>query len=140
VGSVIGPVAASRLSDRVGRRAILLVSFLLSTVTTVAFMATTGEETPLAVVAVILFLMGAFVFIESPVIQSYMADTVPAGQRDVLFGFYFAWVYAIGAVWVFAIGAAIDWGGFSMAWTITALSYLGAAACILFSREDAVAR
>jgi MFS family permease len=136
VGSVVGPVAASRLSDRLGRKSILLASFVLSTVTTVAFMATTGEDTPLAVVAVILFLMGAFVFIESPVIQSYMADTVPAGQRDVLFGFYFAWAYAIGAIWVYAIGAAIDWGGFGMAWTITAASYLGAAACILFSSEE----
>jgi MFS family permease len=115
---------------------ILVGSFLLSAVTTVVFVAVTGEDTPLPLVAVILFLMGAFVFVESPVIQSYMADTVPAGQRDVLFGFYFAWVYAIGAVWVYAIGAAIDWAGFGAAWTITAATYVGAAICILFSREE----
>lgn len=140
VGSVLGPVAASRLSDRVGRRAVLLASFLLSTLTTVVFVAVTGREAPLVAVALVLFLMGAFVFVESPVIQSYMADTVPSGQRDVLFGFYFAWVYAIGAVWVYAIGAAVDWGGFGVAWGITAASYLGAAICILFSREEVPSR
>jgi MFS family permease len=140
IGSVVGPVLAARLSDRMGRRAILLASFLLSALTTVIFLLVVGEATPLPITAVLLFFMGAFVFIESPVIQSYMADTVPAGQRDVLFGFYFAWVYAVGALWVFAIGAAIDWGGFGLAWTITSLSYLGAAVCIFVSREEAASQ
>jgi MFS family permease len=135
LGSVAGPMLAGQASDRFGRKAVLLTSLTLSTVTTI-LLAASGTP-PVPVLALLLFLMGAFVFVESPVIQSYMADSVASGKRDVLFGFYFAWVYAVGAIWLTAIGLVVDKLGFSSAWLLMAASYLGAALFVLQSREEA---
>ncbi len=69
-------------------------------------------------------------------IPLFLVNGLNYAGDDVLFGFYCAWTYAIGALWVAAIGAAIDRGGFTMAWIITAITYLGAAGCIFLSRDD----
>lgn len=133
VGSVVGPMAAGQLSDRYGRKAILLGSLALSTATTVVLASTDAPE--ISFLGLLFFFMGAFVFAESPLIQSFLADSVPSGQRDLLFGFYFAWVYGVGALWVSFIGALIDRAGFGPAWWVVAGSYVGAALLVLNSRE-----
>lgn len=135
VGSVIGPMIAGSLSDRFGRKIVIIAVLGLSTLLTISL--ATVEAPSTVVLAVVLFLMGAIVFSESPLIQSFMADSIPAGERDLSYGFYFAMVYAAGAVWVWLIGALIDRAGFGPAWWLVASSYLGAALLVLASREQA---
>lgn len=132
-GAVVGPMGAGRLSDWLGRKTVLVVTLVLAAASTVPF----ALALPLAVpmLAVVLFVMGVFAFTESPLIQSFLADCAPAGERDVLFGFYFAWTFAVGAVWLALIGVLIDQAGFTPAWWLMAASYLGAILCILPTRE-----
>jgi len=134
LGTVLGPITAGQLSDRFGRKAVLMCTYALSTLVTVVFALATSPAASL--LGVVLFLMGAFVFCESPLIQSYMADSVEAGKRDVLFGFYFAWTYGLGALWVPLVGLLIDQFGFSATWLLIAVSYLGGALMVQQSRED----
>ena len=68
-----------------------------------------------------------------------MADSVESGNRDVLFGFYFAWTYAMGALWVPLVGTLIDHFGFSATWLLIAVSYLGGALMVQQSREEQLA-
>jgi len=136
VGTVLGPVAAGQLSDRYGRKTILMATYGLSFLVTAAFALSGNPVAP--VLGIVLFLMGAFVFCESPLIQSYMADSVEAGKRDVLFGFYFAWTYAMGALWVPLVGTLIDRIGFSATWLLIAVSYLGGALMVQQSRENTI--
>src|SRR5581483_9374234 len=56
VGSVVGPMGAGRLSDRVGRKAVLVASLLLATAVTLLLPATAVLGA--VAVAVALFLMG----------------------------------------------------------------------------------
>lgn len=135
VGSVIGPMVAGSLSDRYGRKTVILTVLGLSTLLTISL--ATLEAPSTAVLALVLFLMGAIVFSESPLIQSFMADSIPSGERDLSYGFYFAMVYAAGALWVWLIGAMVDQAGFGPAWWLVASSYLGAALLVLASREGA---
>ncbi|HZT07371.1 MAG TPA: MFS transporter [Chloroflexota bacterium] len=133
VGSVVGPMAAGRLSDRVGRKLVLVGALVLATIVTLALPA--FHEGGVAVLAVVLFLMGAFAFAESPLVQTFAADSVAAGERDILFGFYYAWVFAVGAGWIALIAALIDRVGFEPVWGLIAASYLASALLILLARE-----
>ena len=99
----------------------------------VATVAVGGPTLPLLGLA--LFLLGMFAFTESSLIQVFLADSVAAPDRELVFGLYFAWVFTIGAPWTALIGAIVDRAGFAPAFALMGAAYLGAAALLLPSRE-----
>jgi MFS transporter, FSR family, fosmidomycin resistance protein len=137
VGSVVGPLVAGPISDRVGRRTVLLLAYPLSAITTVAvFMAPRGGPW----LALALASMGLVVYLESPLLQAYLADAAPEGERDAIFSLYFAVAFGVGALWAAAVGAAIGPLGFPTVFIIMATTYLLAGACVALMREGRAAR
>ena len=132
VGSVVGPLIGGPLSDRLGRRRLLLVAYPLSALTTVAVLSApvTGPWLALALAA-----MGLVVYLESPLLQAFLADEAPALERDAIFSLYFAVAFGIGALWAAAIGAAVGPLGFPTVFAIMATSYIAAGLCVLLMRE-----
>jgi MFS family permease len=127
VGSVVGPLLAGVLSDRFGRRRVLITYYLLSAVGILAF---TAAGANLLVLVPLLLPFGTAVFSESPVLQAYLADRATGPIRDVAFAVYFTFAFGIGAFWAFVIGQVVDGAGYPVAFGVMALSYLAAAAML----------
>ncbi|HYM51217.1 MAG TPA: MFS transporter [Candidatus Limnocylindrales bacterium] len=137
VGSVVGPLIGGRLSDRAGRRPVLLLVFAASALSTavLALSPAAGLLLPLSILA-----MGLVVYTESPLLQAALADAAPVAQRDAVFSLYFAVAFGVGALWAAGIGALLDRIGYSAVFAIMVLSYLLAGACVLGMREPARGR
>jgi MFS family permease len=137
VGSVVGPLVAGPISDRVGRRTVLLLAYPLSAITTMAlFLAPAGGPW----LALALAAMGLVVYLESPLLQAYLADAAPLRERDAIFSLYFAVAFGVGALWAAAVGAALGQLGFPTVFIIMATTYLLAGACVVMMRESDRAR
>ncbi len=132
VGSVVGPLVAGPLSDRIGRRTMLLIAYPLSTLTTLAllFAPVAGPWLAVALAA-----MGLVVYLESPLLQAFLADEAPASERDAIFSLYFAVAFGIGALWAAAVGGLLGGLGFSTVFVIMATTYLLAGLCVLGIRK-----
>src|SRR3990172_7021347 len=122
IGSVVGPMLAGVVSDKVSQRKLVLVTtYLFSTITTV-FMVHLGHYTWL--LPIVLFLMGCFVYSESPLLQSLTADSTEGMSKDMVFGVYFTIGFGSGAIWAAAIGYLVHRFGFVTAFYVMAASYL----------------
>jgi MFS family permease len=127
VGAVVGPLLAGWLSDRFGRRRTLVVYYLLSAIGVLAFI---GAGSNLVLLVPLLLPFGTAVFSESPVLQAFLADRASGPTRDVAFSVYFTFAFGIGAFWAFVTGnVAASWG-YPVAFTVMAVSYLGAAVLV----------
>jgi MFS family permease len=120
------------LSDRFGRRPVLIAYYLLSAAGIISFVAV-GANLLLLVPLLIPF--GTAVFSESPVLQAYLADRATGPMRDVAFAVYFTFAFGIGAFWAFVIGSVVSSFGYPIAFGVMAASYLAAAALLVAVRE-----
>ena len=136
VGSVVGPAAGGPLSDRLGRRRLLLAAYPLSAVTTLGLLLAPASGPWLWVT---LGVMGLIVYLESPLLQTFLADEAPASERDAIFSLYFAVAFGIGALWAAAIGALLGQRGFGTVFAIMATTYILAGFCVVLMREPAPA-
>ncbi len=106
--SVPMPLIAGWLSDRIGRRPIILGAYIGGAIGFVAFIAAGSSELGLWVGIAI---MGLFSFAESPQLQALLADAAPTGIRDVAFALYFTLAFGVGSLWVAVYGAIIEAAG-----------------------------
>src|SRR5712692_8917617 len=136
IGSVLGPLLGGRLSDLVGRRAMLLTFYGASAATTILFIGVAGPGMPLLLIPAALILMGFAVYAESPLLQAYLADSARPGIRDTAFGLYFALAFGVGSIWSGILGWMIDRFGFGAAFWTMAASYVLAGLLLLFIREE----
>jgi MFS family permease len=132
VGSVAGPLAAGWVSDRVGRRPMLVAAYALSAVSTLALLMAPahGLWLPLILAAV-----GLVVYSESPLLQAALADGAPPAERDAIFSLYFAVAFGIGALWAAGAGVLLDQFGYTPVFIVMAASYVVAGALSLGLRE-----
>jgi MFS family permease len=133
VGAVVGPIMAGVLSDRFGRRPVLVAYYLLSAVGILAFVAVGAN---LLLLVPLLLPFGTAVFSESPVLQAYLADRALGPMRDVAFAVYFTFAFGIGALWAFAIGSVVSAFGYPVAFGVMAASYVAAALLLVAVRES----
>jgi FSR family fosmidomycin resistance protein-like MFS transporter len=131
-GSVIGPLAAGRLSDRAGRRPLLLLSYGFAALFTVLLPLLAGWGLPLPLYFVEIALLGLVAYAESPLLQAYLADHAPAVQRDAAFGWYFTLAFGVGSLWGAVLGALIDRTSFAVTFFVMAASYICAAVILLW--------
>jgi MFS family permease len=124
------------VSDRLGRRVVLVLAYGLSIVTTIGFFESpaTGPWLALALAA-----MGLVVYAESPLLQAYLADEAPARDRDALFSLYFAVAFGVGALWAAFIGVLLQRWGYGPVFIIMAASYAAAGLCVLAMKEPSPA-
>ena len=126
IGSVVGPMLAGFLSDRIGaRKPILMTSYLASTFTTLLLVHLGAGG--VWILPVILFLLGTFVYSEAPMLQSLAADSTEGVSPDVLFGIYYTFGFGASSLWAIIMGTLVDHFGFRPAFYVMAISYTVAA-------------
>jgi MFS family permease len=105
VFSVPTPLIAGWLSDKIGRKPLIVGVYVGGAVGFIAFIVAGSSLLGLWVGIVI---MGLFSFAESPQLQALLADIAPPGIRDASFAAYFTLAFGVGSLWVAAYGVIID--------------------------------
>lgn len=90
-GSFLAQLVGGELSDRFGRRPVMLMSLFVTPIV----MATLGFAQALSVIAVFTFLVGFFSDLYRPASSAIIADIVPASARTRAFG-YLYWAINLG--------------------------------------------
>jgi MFS family permease len=127
-GSALGPVAAGRIADRLGKLQVTFASYLLGAAAIAGFALVGSGVAALVLVAI---LVGVLAYAESPLLQALFADAVEGRAQQTAFGAYFAITYGIGSLWVTLIGWIIDRAGFHAAFWVMAGSFVLAAGILL---------
>jgi MFS family permease len=136
--SVPMPLLAGWLSDRIGRRPVIVGAYLGGALGFAIFILAGSSILGLwAGLAV----MGFFSFAESPQLQALLADAVPTGVRDTAFAAYFTLAFGVGSIGVALYGVIIDRAGNALGlpivfWLMTA-SFV-AAGLVMASVRDVV--
>jgi MFS family permease len=91
-GSFIAQLTGGELTDRLGRRPVMLISFLVAPVA----MLTLGFARPLWLIAACTFLVGFFTDLYRPAIGAAIADLVPPSARTRAYGYNY-WAINLGA-------------------------------------------
>ena len=129
VGAVVGPILGGPLSDRLGRLPVLWGAYALSALAVVAF--GMAASLPLAGLAALALVVGLVAYVENPLLQALVSDSIATTAQAGMFGFYFALSYGIGSLWIVGIGQVIQHLGFGAGFTVMAGSYLGAALLLI---------
>jgi MFS family permease len=136
--SVPMPLVAGWLSDRLGRRPIIVGAYLGGAVGFIAFIAAGSSLVGLWIGLVI---MGLFSFAESPQLQALLADAAPTAIRDVTFALYFTLAFGVGSIWTALYGAVIEaageTAGLPIVFGLMAASFIAAAVVMLPVRDVA---
>jgi MFS family permease len=105
VFSVPMPIVAGWLSDRIGRKPLIIGVYLGGAVGFVVFLAA-GSNLLLLWIGIVL--MGLFTFAESPQLQALLGDIAPPSTRDASYALYFAMAFGVGSLWTIVYGLVID--------------------------------
>ena len=108
VFSVPVPLLAGWLSDRVGRKPVIVGAYLGGAIGFVVFLLAGSSLVGLWAGIV---LMGLFSFAESPQLQALLADIAPPSIRDASYALYFTVAFGVGSLWVAVYGVVIDVAG-----------------------------
>lgn len=134
--SVPMPLIAGWLSDRIGRRPVIIGVYLGGAVAFVVFLLVGNA---LAGLWIGILLMGLFSFAESPQLQALLADIAPTSIRDASFALYFTLAFGVGSLWTALYGAIIDWlgepTGLPVVFWLMAISFVLAALAVVPIRE-----
>ena len=128
VGSIGGPVLAGHIADRVGRRKVLLVVYVLGAGSIATFVSVGRGVVVLGIVGL---LVGVLAYSESALLQSVFSESLGPIEQRGAFGYYFAISYGVGSLWTIGLGFVITHFGFRWAFFGMALSFVGAAAVLL---------
>jgi MFS family permease len=127
--SVPMPLVAGWLSDRLGRRPVIVGAYVGGAIGFLVFIAVGSSLVGLWIG---LAIMGLFSFAESPQLQALLADVAPTGIRDVTFALYFTLAFGVGSLWTALYGAVIqalgESQGLPIVFGMMAISFLLAAA------------
>jgi MFS family permease len=130
--SVPGPIVAGTLSDRFGRKPLILAAYIGGAAALVAFLAA-GSNTTLLWIAILL--LGVFNFVESPQLQALLGDLSPPALRDASFSAYFTFAFGVGSLWVALYGWVIatfgDEAGLPITFLLMAGAFIAAALTVL---------
>ena len=141
VFSVPVPLIAGWLSDRVGRKPVIVGVYLGGALGFVVFLLAGSSLVGLWAGIV---LMGLFSFAESPQLQALLADIAPPSIRDASYALYFTVAFGVGSLWVAVYGVVIDIAGEAagvpIVFGLMAVAFLLAALGTLPIRADQRAR
>jgi FSR family fosmidomycin resistance protein-like MFS transporter len=121
LSGLLGPLAIGWLSDRFNRKAVLQLTLLGSTLTTLWLLV---HQTVSPALIVNLVCYGALIQSRGTLTQSVVSETVPANLMDVAFSIYFFIGFISGPAWTFLVGWLIDASSFTLAFQVVSASYL----------------
>ena len=137
VFSVPMPLIAGWLSDRLGRKPLIIGAYLGGAVGFVAFLLAGDSLVGLWIAIVV---MGVFSFAESPQLQALLADIAPPATRDASYALYFTLAFGVGSLWVAIYGVIIDVMGEAVgvpiAFVLMAVAFIAAALTTLPIRTE----
>ena len=105
VFSVPMPLIAGALSDRLGRKPLIIAVYVGGAIGFVVFLLA-GSSIVWLWVGIVL--MGLFSFAESPQLQALLADIAPPAIRDASYSAYFTLAFGVGSLWVALYGLIVD--------------------------------
>jgi MFS family permease len=138
--SVPMPLVAGWLSDRVGRRPVIIGVYVGGALAFAVFLLV-GSSLPGLWVAIVL--MGLFTFAESPQLQALLADVATPAIRDASFSLYFTLAFGVASSWTFLYGLLIDPNalgverGLPWIFILMAVAFVAAALAVVPIREPA---
>jgi MFS family permease len=121
LSGLLGPLAIGWLSDRFNRKAVLQLTLLGSTLTTL-WLLVHQTVSPMLIVNLVCY--GALVQSRGTLTQSVVSEAVPANLIDVAFSVYFFIGFISGPAWTFLVGWLIDASSFTLAFQVVSVSYL----------------
>jgi MFS family permease len=119
--SVVGPVIAGHLADRIGRVRLVVVSYAAGAAALVSFVFVGRTLVGLVGTGIA---VGVLAYSESPLIQAVFSDATVGVDQRISFGAFFAVAYGVGSLWLALIGWVIDAAGFKVAFVIMAGSFV----------------
>jgi FSR family fosmidomycin resistance protein-like MFS transporter len=131
VGSVVGPLVAGRLADRLGRKRVGMASLWVGAAATAGLVAA-GADT--VAIAAALAAMGLAVYNESPLFQALLADLAGGTAREGAFSAYFVVSYLGGAAWGGGLGLALARFGFGAVFASMIASYVASSLVVAWVR------
>jgi MFS transporter, FSR family, fosmidomycin resistance protein len=130
--SVPGPLVAGWLSDRVGRKPVI-IGVYVGGAASIALFVLAGQNTVWLWAGIIA--LSLFSFVESPQLQALLADISPPAIRDAAYSTYFALAFGVGSMWGLVYGAIIalsgEQQGLGTVFLVMAAANLGAALAVL---------
>ncbi|HET7030770.1 MAG TPA: MFS transporter [Candidatus Limnocylindrales bacterium] len=141
--SVPMPLVAGWLSDRVGRRPVIIGVYVGGALAFAVFLLVGSSIAGLWIAIV---LLGLFTFAESPQLQALLADIAAPPIRDASFSLYFTLAFGVGSTWTFLYGLLIDpsalgvEGGLPWIFILMAVAFVAAALSVIPIREPATHR
>ena len=105
VFSVPMPLLAGWLSDRFGRKPLIIAAYLGGAIGFGVFIL--GGSSLIWLWAGIV-IMGLFSFAESPQLQALLADIAPPATRDASYALYFTLAFGVGSLWTALYGVVIQ--------------------------------
>ncbi len=133
VGSVVGPLVAGRLADRLGRKRVGMASLWVGAASTAGLVAAGAD---VAAIAAALAAMGLAVYNESPLFQALLADLAVGTTREGAFSAYFVASYLGGAAWGGGLGLALSRFGFGAVFASMIASYLASSLVVAWVRSS----
>ena len=130
LSGLLGPLAIGWLSDRFNRKAVLQLTLLGSTLTTLWLLV---HETVSPALIVNLVCYGALIQSRGTLTQSVVSEAVPANMMDVAFSIYFFIGFISGPAWTFVVGWLIDASSFNLAFQVVSVSYLAGMLLVLLA-------
>ena len=141
VFSVPMPLLAGWLSDRFGRKPLIIAAYLGGALGFGMFIF--GGSSLVWLWAGIV-VMGLFSFAESPQLQALLADITPPENRDASYALYFTLAFGVGSLWTAIYGTVIEQlgepVGVPVVFGIMAISFLLAALATLPIRTERAER
>jgi MFS transporter, FSR family, fosmidomycin resistance protein len=132
VFSVPMPLLAGWLSDRLGRKPLIIGAYLGGAAGFAVFILAGSSVAGLWAGVVI---MGLFSFAESPQLQALLADIAPPATRDASYALYFTLAFGVGSMWVAVYGAVIgalgEATGVPVVFGLMAVAFIAAALATL---------
>jgi MFS family permease len=140
VFSVPMPLIAGWLSDRWGRKPLIIAAYLGGAIGFGVFIL---GGSSLVWLWVGIVLMGLFSFAESPQLQALLADIAPPATRDASYALYFTLAFGVGSLWTALYGVVIEamgeTVGVPVVFGLMAAAFLAAALATLPIRTERAA-